>query len=119
MVCLWPRFVKLAAVKHAILGNYMSKLSKQDILKLAQLSRLHLTDAEIEQFAEEISVILHYTEQLQKADLKGVEPTYQVTGLQDVTRPDELIDYGTSQADLLKNAPATEKGHFKVKRMLT
>jgi aspartyl-tRNA(Asn)/glutamyl-tRNA(Gln) amidotransferase subunit C len=96
----------------------MTKLSREDILKLARLSRLQLTEAEIDQFAKEISNILQYTEQLQSVDLSGVEPTYQVTGLQDVTRPDEIVDYGPSPADLLKNAPHTKDGHFKVKRML-
>ncbi|MEO8784957.1 MAG: Asp-tRNA(Asn)/Glu-tRNA(Gln) amidotransferase subunit GatC [Candidatus Saccharimonadales bacterium] len=96
----------------------MTKLSRDDILKLARLSRLTLSEAEIDIFAEEISAILHYTEQLQSVDLDGVEPTYQVTGLKDVTRPDEIVDYGTTPAQLMKNAPATEDGHFKVKRML-
>lgn len=88
-------------------------------MKLARLSRLHLTDEEIAQFTDEISAILGYVEQLQKVDLKGVEPTYQVTGLKNVMRPDEIKDYGVSPEELLKNAPATEKGHIKVKRMLT
>lgn len=96
----------------------MSKLSKQDILKLASLSRLTLTDEEIDQFGNEISAILGYVEQLQQIDLDGLEPTTQVSGLKDVTRPDEVVDYGPDQAELLKNAPATEDGQFKVPRML-
>ena len=96
----------------------MSKLSREDILKLAQLSRLQLTDDEIDQFGQEISAILHYVEQLQKVDLKGLEPTSQVTGLTNVTRPDEVKDYGYTTEQLLKNAPATHDGQFKVKRML-
>ncbi len=96
----------------------MSKLSKQDILKLAQLSRLELTDAEVSQFESEISAILQYVEQLQSVKLDDLEPTYQVTGLKDVTRPDEIIDYQATPTDLLKNAPNTENSHFKVNRML-
>lgn len=96
----------------------MSKLTREDVLKLARLSRLELTDEEVEQFAEEISAILRHVEQLQGANLDGVEPTYQVTGLKDVTRPDEVKDYGPSHEDLLQNAPAQEDGHFKVKRMV-
>ncbi len=96
----------------------MADLTQKDILKLARLARLHLSDEEVEQFRTEISAILGYVEQLQKVDTKGLEPTYQVTGLKNVTRPDEIKDYGPSPEDLLKNAPATEKGHFKVKRIL-
>ncbi len=96
----------------------MAKLSHDDVLKLAQLARLKLTDEEIDKFAEEISSILQYVEQLQKVDLKDVTPTYQVTGLTNVMRADEIVDYGPTPQDLLKNAPATEEGHIKVKRML-
>lgn len=96
----------------------MSKLSREDILKLASLSRLQLTDQEIDQFGDEISAILGYVEQLQKVDLDGVEPTTQVSGLTDVTREDEVVDYGPGQTELLKNAPDTEDDHFKVPRMV-
>lgn len=97
----------------------MAKLTNEDVLKLAKLSRLHLTDEEVEKFKNEISSILGYVEQLQSVELNGLEPTYQVTGLSNVTRKDEVIDYGTSPEELLKNAPKTEKGSIKVKRMLT
>ncbi len=96
----------------------MAKLSREDVLKLARLSRLHLTDEEIEQFTSEISAILGYVEQLHGVDLKDMEPTHQVTGLTNVTRKDEVHDYGASPAELLKNAPATHGGHIKVKRVL-
>lgn len=96
----------------------MSKLSREDILKLAKLSRLELTDDEVAQFEAEIGSILEYVELLQKVDLDKLEPTYQVTGLKDVTRPDEVVDYQASPDDLLKNAPATEAKQFKVKRMV-
>jgi aspartyl-tRNA(Asn)/glutamyl-tRNA(Gln) amidotransferase subunit C len=96
----------------------MAKLSKEDVWKLARLSRLKLTDEEVAQFADEITVILQYVEQLQNVDLDDLEATSQVTGLTNVTRPDEVHDYGPSPKDLLKNAPATEGSHFKVKRMV-
>lgn len=96
----------------------MSKLSREDILKLARLSRLQLTDDEITQFGDEIGALLEYVTMLHDADVEGIEPTYQVTGLKDVMRPDEIVNYGPSNEDLLKNAPATEDGHFKVKRMV-
>ena len=96
----------------------MAKLSRGDVLKLARLARLQLSDEEVETFQKEISAILGYVEQLQQADLEGVEPTYQVTGLKDVMRPDEVKEYGVSPAELLKNAPAAENGHIKVKRVL-
>ena len=96
----------------------MAKLTREDVLKLARLARLQLTDTEIENFLAEISAILGYVEQLQEVDLDGLKPTYQVTGLKNVTRPDQEVTYGPTVAELLKNAPATEDGSIKVKRML-
>lgn len=96
----------------------MSKLSRDDVLKLAKLSRLRLTDKEIERFRDELSSILEYVETLDKVDTNGLEPTYQVTGLKNVMRKDTIRDYGYKSADLLKNAPAVQDGQFKVKRVL-
>lgn len=96
----------------------MAKLTREDVLKLARLSRLRLSDEEVEQFQAEISEILAYVEQLSAVDTSGLEPTSQVTGLTNVMREDEIIDYGADQAALLKNAPAVDKQQFKVKRVL-
>lgn len=96
----------------------MAKLSNEDVLKLARLARLQLTDKEVEQFRTEIETILGYVEQLQAIDLSNLEPTSQVTGLKNVMRPDEVYDYATSPQDLLQNAPAVHSGHIKVKRVL-
>jgi aspartyl-tRNA(Asn)/glutamyl-tRNA(Gln) amidotransferase subunit C len=96
----------------------MSKLTRDDVLKLAQLSRLTLTDDEIERFRGELSNILEYVEKLNSVDVSGLEPTYQVTGLKNIMRKDQIIDYGYKTEDLLKNAPAVKDGQFKVKRVL-
>ncbi len=96
----------------------MAKLTREDVLKLARLARLHLSDDEVNRFADEISAILGYVEQLGDVDVVGVEPTYQVTGLTNVTRPDEVDSYGQNSEELLKNRPAKEGAYIKVKRML-
>lgn len=96
----------------------MAKLSREDVLKLAKLSRLQLTDEDVVSFQNEISTALGYVEQLQQVDLDDIEPTYQLSGLKDVTRPDEIKDYGYTADDLLANSNVTEEGYIKVKRML-
>ena len=96
----------------------MADLTRDDILKLARLSRLKLTDDEVDEFQKEISAILGYVQQLDNVDTTGLKPTYQVTGLKNVSRKDELIDYGVTQDELLKNVPARDKAYIKVKRML-
>lgn len=96
----------------------MNKLSREDVLKLARLARLELDDEEVEKYRAELSDILQYVEQLQSVDVKGVEPTHQVTGLTNVTRADKAKDYGYKPEDLLKNVPAVKDGQIKVKRTL-
>lgn len=96
----------------------MSKLSRDDVLKLAALSKLRLSDDEIEKLRGELSEILNYVEILDKVDTSSLEPTYQVSGLKNVTRPDQVRDYGYKTEELLKNAPAVQDGQFKVKRVL-
>lgn len=96
----------------------MAKLSKDDVLKLAKLARLRLTDKEVVSFQTEISEILGYVESLKDVEVGGLKPTYQVTGLINVTRPDEIEDYGAGQLALLKNVPKTDMAYIKVKRMI-
>jgi len=96
----------------------MADLTRDDVLKLARLARLTVTDEEADRYREELSAILQYVELLQQADLTGLEPTSQVTGLKNVTRDDQVVDYGTSPDDLLRLAPASEGRHIKVKRMI-
>jgi aspartyl-tRNA(Asn)/glutamyl-tRNA(Gln) amidotransferase subunit C len=96
----------------------MAKLSRDDVLKLASLSKLRLSEAEIERLRAELSEILNYVEILDEVDSEGLKPTYQVTGLKNVMREDELETYGYETADLLKNVPAVQDGQFKVKRVL-
>ena len=96
----------------------MSKLSRDDVLKLASLAKISIDDEEIDKFAEELSVILGYVEQLSAVDVTGLRPTNQVTGLTNVTRPDVVVNYGYEPLDLLKNVPFSQENQIKVKRMI-
>lgn len=96
----------------------MSSITIDDVKRLAQLSALYVTDEEAEALRRQLGDILGYVEQLDEVDTAGLEPTYQVTGLENVTREDEIKDYGVSQADLLKNVPEHENGQIKVRKVL-
>lgn len=96
----------------------MAKLTRDDVLKFARLARISLTDEEVDAFTGELSAILQYVEQLSNVDVTGLELTNQVTGLTNVMRPDEVIDYGYEPHKLLENVPEVEKDQLKVKRMI-
>jgi aspartyl-tRNA(Asn)/glutamyl-tRNA(Gln) amidotransferase subunit C len=96
----------------------MAELTREDVLKLAQLARLSLTDDEVEEFRGELSAILAYVQQLQGVDVSGLKPTTQVSGLTNVMREDILQDYGIDREDLLRNVPHVEDEMIKVTRMV-
>jgi aspartyl-tRNA(Asn)/glutamyl-tRNA(Gln) amidotransferase subunit C len=96
----------------------MTELTRDDVLKLARLARLDLTNEEVDAFRKEMSAILDYVALLDDADVEGLEPTSQVTGLKNVMREDSVVDYGVSPEQLLRLAPKTQDGQIKVNRMI-
>ena len=67
------------------------KLTRDEVEHLGRLARLALTEEEKERYATELSAILDYVEQLQEVDTTDVEPTSQVTGVEDVYREDVAV----------------------------
>lgn len=96
----------------------MPKITQQEVLRIAALAKLAITDAEAIAFAPELDAIVGYFKKLQAVDTTGLEPTYQVSGVASVTRPDKLINYGTTQASLLANAPRKQGGSLEVPKVL-
>jgi aspartyl-tRNA(Asn)/glutamyl-tRNA(Gln) amidotransferase subunit C len=96
------------------------KLSKQQVEHVAKLARLGLTPKEVEKFQTQLSNILDYVEQLNEVDTDAVEPTAQVTGLQNVMREDRAMPNALADPDeLLKCSPLPkEKRQIKVRKVL-
>ena len=91
-------------------------LTKKEVEHIALLGRLKLTDAENEKFSHQLSSILEYVEQLQQVNTDGVAVTSQVTGLENVMRPDvlEQCDDATIKKALAL-APETEDNLIKTR----
>ena len=96
----------------------MTDLTRDDVLKLARLARLDLTEEEIELYQKELSTILAYVAQLDDVDVADLAPTSQVTGLKNVMRDDVVQDYGVSAKELLRLAPRSQDDHIQVNRMI-
>ncbi len=96
----------------------MSTITTDDVRHLAQLSNLQLADDEVENLRGDLENILGYIEQLGELDTTGVEPTYQVTGLENVWRDDEVQDAGVSREQLLELAPERVDNSVKVPKVL-
>lgn len=95
------------------------KLKKEEIQHIANLARLDLSEAELELYGNQLSGILDYIDQLQSVDTTGIEPTAQVTGLQNIWREDVVNEWDVvEQASALKQAPEMEDGQIKVRRVI-
>lgn len=94
-------------------------LSKAEIQYIAKLARLELVDEELEKYGGQLSSILNYIDQLKEVDVKGVEPTAQVTGLENILRQDEVNDWDKEEIEqALADAPEREDRFIKVKRVI-
>lgn len=96
----------------------MTQISLDDVQHLARLSSLRLGDAEAEALRNDIQNIVGYVNQLSELDTAGVEPTYQVTDLQNVWREDEIDNYGVDRDTLLGLAPESQDNQIKVPKVL-
>ena len=95
----------------------MTTISTSDIQHLASLSSLALADDEVDGLRQDLENIIGYIEQLGELDTSGVEPTYQVTGLENVWREDE-VKLGISRDELLALAPEKQNNQVKVPQVL-
>ena len=93
------------------------KLSREEVLHIALLARLGLTEADVDRLREQLSNILENFEILKQVDTTDVAPTAQSITLQNVMRADEVAP-SLPQNDVLTNAPQKEGGFFRVKVVL-
>jgi aspartyl-tRNA(Asn)/glutamyl-tRNA(Gln) amidotransferase subunit C len=92
-------------------------ISRSDVEHVARLSRLALSEAEIERMREQLSSILAYIDTLRAIDTAGVEPTSHAVPLVNVMRDDELRPCLPQDA-ALANAPDRSDAFFRVPRII-
>ena len=94
-----------------------SRISRTDVVHVAHLARLALTDDEITELTGQLEAILEHAAQVSALDTEGVAPTAHPLPLVNVLRPDDprpCLD----RDEVLAEAPATEDGRFRVPRIL-
>ncbi len=92
-------------------------VSLEDVRHLAELSQIRLSKAELTSLAGDIDRIVGYIDQLDELDTAGVEPTFQLTGLENVWRTDEVKPQ-LERRELLQLVPDSEDGQVKVPKVL-
>jgi len=88
-------------------------IDRDQVLHVARLARLKLTDEEVERMSSELSAVLDHIENISKLDLDGVEPTSHVVELENVLRPDEPRA-SWPRDTILEPAPDAGDGGFRV-----
>lgn len=96
----------------------MAQITKDQIISLAGLTRLKLSEDEITSLQHDISAIVDYVAMLDEVDVQDLEPTYQLNNLDNVMREDTPEDYGVDSENLLQNVDDTKDGQVVVKRMI-
>jgi aspartyl-tRNA(Asn)/glutamyl-tRNA(Gln) amidotransferase subunit C len=88
-------------------------VTKEDVRKVARLSRIAVPEARLEEMAGELNGILGWIDQLNEVDVEGVEP---MTSVVETTLPmrDDVVTDGNIQDQVLANAPRSEDGFFVV-----
>ena len=93
------------------------KLSRDEVLNIARLARLGLTESDLNKFKEQLSNILENFEILQQVDTSDVPPTAQSVPLQNVLREDTVVA-SLADSEIIANAPQREENYFRVRAVL-
>ena len=94
-----------------------ANLTRADVLKVANLARLKLSDAEVDDCTAKLGSILDYVESLNEINTEDVEPMVHAVELSNVFRPDEVQPSLPREA-ALANAPKTDGRFFLVPQIL-
>jgi aspartyl-tRNA(Asn)/glutamyl-tRNA(Gln) amidotransferase subunit C len=93
------------------------KITKDEVLHVAKLARLNLSDASVDKFATQIGTILDYIDMLKQVNTDGIKPTSHAISLCNAFREDELKQHLDRDA-ALANAPEKEDGGFIVPKVV-
>ena len=91
----------------------MAGISKEEVLKVARLARLELTDVEVARFQEQLSAILDAVSKVSELDLSDVPPTAHPLEIQNAWAEDE-VQPSLSLDDVFANAPDRDGDLFRV-----
>lgn len=95
----------------------MSRITADDVRKVAQLARLQLPEEKISTYTAQLERILDYVAQLESVDTEGVPPTTRAVEVVNVTRADQ-VNPNVEREELLNLAPQRQGDFFRVPRIL-
>ncbi len=95
----------------------MSKISKEEILHIANLARLNLSEQELERYTKDMEEILEFANTINNVNTEGLSESIAANERCNVMRKDEVKDFKNKEL-LLSNAPSQEDGMFRIPKVL-
>lgn len=94
------------------------EIKREDILHLADLSEMSLSEDNIASLEKDLQGIINYISQIGELDTKDVEPTYQVFEMENVWREDEILPQDANREQLLALTKEEKDNQIKVPKVL-
>lgn len=92
-------------------------ITKEEVQHIAGLARIGVSEKEIEKFSVDLSTVLDWVKQLEEVEVKGVEPISHITGMENVTREDNVGEFSNKEA-IVSLFPGRKDNYGKVKSIL-
>ena len=102
---------------HYVKGDDNMAISKEEIIHIAKLASLNLSDAEIERYTKDMQEILEFANTINNVNTEGMNETIAANEKSNVLRKDEVIEFGNREL-LLSNAPSQDEGMFRIPKVL-
>ena len=95
----------------------MANITRDEIVHIAKLAMLNLTEQEIDNYTKDMQEILAYAEMINKIDTSATDETIGATEQKNKFRKDEVMECKTRE-DLLQNAPSQDEGMFQIPKVI-
>ena len=92
-------------------------ISREEIIHIAKLAVLNLSETEIEKYTKDMQEILEFANTINNVNTEGMNETIAANEKSNVLRKDEVVDFGNRDI-LLQNAPSQDEGMFRIPKVI-
>ncbi len=92
-------------------------ISREEIIHIAKLADLNLSETEIEKYTKDMQEILEFANTINNVNTEGMNETIAANEKSNVLRKDEVVDFGNRDI-LLQNAPSQDEGMFRIPKVI-
>lgn len=92
-------------------------INKDEVIHIAKLSSLNLTEQEIERYTQDMQEILEFANMINNVNTDGMNETIGTNKKSNVLRKDEVVNFANREL-LLKNAPSQDEGMFRIPKVI-